>query len=97
MYKKIPKMCLDVPCATELAEPVVYLDLLVPTNCFAHPCGDHAPVFRELRPIKPLDELAKFGNNRNDPVIWSCIEKLAKCSEHEFIINCRFPRIPPLR
>jgi len=44
-------------------------------------------VFMELRTIKPLDELAKLGDNWNDLVVRSCIKKLAKCSKHEFLIN----------
>jgi hypothetical protein len=71
----------------ELAELVPHLELLVPTNCFVYPCGDHATVFKELSIIKPLDELTKLGDNWNDSVVRSCIKKLAKCSEHEFLIN----------
>jgi len=71
----------------DLAEPVVNLKLLVPTNCFAYPRGDHAMVFREPRPLKPLEELAKRGDNWNDSVVRSCFKQLAERPEHEFLID----------
>ena len=77
----------------ELAEPVAYLELLVSTNCFAYPRGDHTMVFRELRLAKQLDELAKLGDDWNYSAVWSCTKELAKCSEHEFLINFQSDRI----
>jgi len=62
----------------ELVEPVVNSKLLVPTNCFADPRGDHALVFEERRLVKPLEELAKRGDNWNDSVVRSCVKQLAK-------------------
>ena len=72
----------------ELVELVEHLELLVLTNCSLYAGEDHTTVFRDLNLVKPLDELAKFGYDWNDLIIWSSIEKLAKCPEHEFLINC---------
>ena len=72
----------------ELVEPVEHLELLVLTNCSLYMRGDHVTVFRDLNLVKPLDELAKLGYDRNDLIIWSSIEKLAKCPEYEFLIDC---------
>jgi hypothetical protein len=71
----------------ELVETVELLELLMHTNRFLYPCGDHTTVFRELSIIKPLEELAKFRDNWGELVGRSCIEELAKCSKHKFLIN----------
>jgi len=47
-------------------------------NCFAYPRGDRAPVFEERRLVKPLEELAKRGDDWNDSVVRSCVKQLAK-------------------
>ena len=71
----------------ELVETVEVLKLLMQMNCFPHPCRDRATVLRELGIIKPLGKLANIGDERNELVGRNCIEKLAKCSEHKFLIN----------
>ena len=78
----------------EFVETVELLKLLMPTNRIPYPCGDHATVFRELCIIKPLKKLAELGDNWSELVGWSCIEELAKCSEHKFLINHRSAQIP---
>ena len=72
----------------ELVELVEHLELLVLMDCPLYMGGDHATVFRDLNAVKPLDELAKLGHDRNDLIIWSSLEKLAKNPEYEFLINC---------
>ena len=72
----------------ELVELVEHLELLVLTNCSLYMGGDHATVFRDLNVVKPLDEFAKLGYDRNNLMIWSGLEKLAKCPKYEFLINC---------
>ena len=49
---------------------------------------DHLTVFRELTIIKALYKLTKHRDNWK-LVGRSCIEELAKCSEHKFLINSR--------
>ena len=73
----------------ELVETMDLLELLMYTNRFPYPCGDNATVFRELNIIKPPNKLAKLRDNWNELVGRSCIEELAKCPEHKFLINCR--------
>jgi len=80
----------------ESVESVELLNLLVPTKCFLYPRGDHATIFGELGIIKPLDELVKLWDNWDSLVVRSCIEELAKCSKHEFLINCGPTQIPRL-
>ena len=92
-YETVPRVCLDIPHTMELLEAVEPLELLMHANCFPHPCGDHTTVFKELRIIKPLAKLAKPRDNWNDLVLRDCIEELAKCSEHKFLINCRTAQI----
>ena len=69
----------------ELVELMEYLELLVPAHYFLYPCGDHTTIFKEVITIKPLNELAKLGDDRDDLIIRSRIEQLEKCSEHEFL------------
>ena len=78
----------------ELVETVELLQLLMHTNRIPYPFGDRATVFRELRIIKPLEKLAEFRDDWSDLVGRSCIEKLAKCSEHKFLINHKSVQIP---
>ena len=88
----------------ELVELVENLELLVLTNCSLYMRGDHAAIFRDLNLVKPVDELAKLGDDRNDLIIWSSLEKIAKCPEYEFLINngptqalqCCFPLCWPV-
>ena len=69
------------------------IELLLPTKCFLDMCRDRVTVFREISVIKPMDELAKLGDNLNNPREWGRVEKLAKCLEHEFLINCECTQI----
>jgi len=78
----------------ELVETVELLQLLMHTNRIPDPFGDRAMVFGELCIIKPLEKLAKLRGDRNELVGRSCIEKLAKCSEHKFLINHKSAQIP---
>ena len=73
----------------ELVEFVEHLDLVLPAHYFLYPCRNHATVFKEVITIKPLDELTKLGDDRDDLIIWSRIEQLEKRSEHKFLSECR--------
>ena len=76
----------------KLVEPVElteHLGLLVPTSHIFYSRGDHATVFKEVITIKPLNELTKLGDDRDDSIIWSRVEQLEKCSEHELLSECR--------
>ena len=77
----------------EFVELVENLELLVLTNCPLYMRGDHVTVFGDLNLVKPLDELAKLGYDRNDLIIWSGIKKLAKCPQYEPLINGGFTKI----
>ena len=72
----------------ELVETVEILEFLMHMDRFPYPCRNQATVLRELSTIKPLEKFAKFRDDRSELVEWSSIEKLAKCPEHEFLINC---------
>jgi hypothetical protein len=78
----------------ELVETVELLELLMHTDRFLYPRGDHTTVFRELSVIKPLEKLAKLRNNWSELVGRSCIEEPAKCSKHKFLINSWSTQIP---
>ena len=78
-------MCLNIPRTMELVETV---------NRFPYPCRDRATVLRELGIIKPLGNLANLRDDWNKLVGRNCIEELAKCSEHKFLIHCRSTQIP---
>ena len=71
----------------KLVETVEVLELLVHSNRFSHPCRDCAMVFREFGIIKPLGKLADLRDDWSELVGWNCIEELAKCSEHKFLID----------
>ena len=58
-------------------------------SIFFYPCGYHETALREFSIVKLLDELARLGDDRNDLIIWSGIEQFEKCSEHEFLSECR--------
>ena len=70
---------------------VEHPDLCVPTICFLNMHRDHAPVPEGLNIIKPMNKLTKLARDWDDSVVWSCIEKLAKCLEDEFLIHCGSP------
>ena len=80
----------------KLVEAVEILEFLVHMDRFPYPCRNHPTVFREFSTIKPLEKLAKFRDDRSELVGRSSIDKLAKCSEHKFLINCRSAQIPQL-
>ena len=89
----VPRVCLNIPHTMELVEAVGFLKLLMLTNRFPRPCGGHATVFKGLRIIKPLEKLAELRNNWRELVERDCLKELAKCSDHEFLINCRSTQI----
>ena len=78
----------------ELVETVEIVQLLMHTNCPPYPRRDHATVLRELAIIEPLGKLANLRDDWDELVRRNCIDKLAKCSEHKFLINGRSTQIP---
>ena len=73
----------------ELVETVAVLEFLMHTNGFHQPCRDRATVLRELGIIKPLGKFANPGDDWNELDGRNYVEKLAKCSEHKFLVDCR--------
>ena len=73
----------------ELVETVAVLGFLMHTNSFPYPCRDCPTALRELGIIKPLGELANLRDDWNESEGRNCVEELAKCSEHKFLIDCR--------
>ena len=74
----------------ELMETVELLKLL----SIPYPFGDRATVFKELCTIKPLKKLVKLRGDWSELVGRRRFEKLAKCSEHKFLINHKSAQIP---
>ena len=92
MLRKSSEVHLYIPHTMELVETVESLELMH-TNRFPYPCGDRATVFRGVCIIKPLEKLIKLRDHGSELVGRNCIEKLAKCPEHKFPINCRSAQI----
>jgi len=63
--------------------------LIKRTNRIPFPRRDRGTVIREFCIIKPLEKLAKLGDNRSELVGRSCIEELVKYSKHKYLTNYR--------